>query len=129
MTNLSEQDKQKYQGDIDNAKDLDKVAEILNNAEFEDAKADAKKKIADLKQKGDITEQEANGLTGRIENAKDLREVEGILEEAELKKAKKDAESEVDKLTNLNKAQKDALKAEIDDIETDPTNELSLIHI
>ncbi|RIY27971.1 GA module, partial [Bifidobacteriaceae bacterium NR016] len=71
----------------------------------------------------DITEQEANGLTGRIENAKDLREVEGILEEAELKKAKKDAESEVDKLTNLNKAQKDALKAEIDDIETDPTNE------
>ncbi len=123
LTNLSEQDKQKYQGDIDNAKDLDKVAEILNNAEFEDAKADAKKKIADLKQKGDITEQEANGLTGRIENAKDLREVEGILEEAELKKAKKDAESEVDKLTNLNKAQKDALKAEIDDIETDPTNE------
>ena len=123
LTNLTSEQKQKYQGEIDSAKDLDKVEEILNNAEFEDAKADAKKKIADLKQKGDITEQEANGLTGRIENAKDLREVEGILEEAELKKAKKDAESEVDKLTNLNKAQKDALKAEIDDIETDPTNE------
>ena len=123
LTNLTSEQKQKYQGEIDSAKDLDKVAEILNNAEFEDAKADAKKKIADLKQKGDITEQEANGLTGRIENAKDLREVESILEEAELKKAKKDAESEVDKLTNLNKAQKDALKAEIDDIETDPTNE------
>ena len=123
LTNLTSEQKQKYQGEIDSAKDLDKVAEILNNAEFEDAKADAKKKIADLKQKGDITEQEANGLTGRIENAKDLREVESILEEAELKKAKKDAESEVDKLTNLNKAQKDALKAEIDDIETDSTNE------
>ena len=123
LTNLTSEQKQKYQGEIDSAKDLDKVAEILNNAEFEDAKADAKKKIADLKQKGDITEQEANGLTGRIESAKDLREVESILEEAELKKAKKDAESEVDKLTNLNKAQKDALKAEIDDIETDPTNE------
>ncbi len=123
LTNLTSEQKQKYQGDIDSAKDLDKVAEILNNAEFEDAKAAAKKKIAELKQNGSLTEDEANGLTGRIDSAKDLREVEGILEEAELKKAKKDAKSEVDKLTNLNKAQKDALKAEIDDIETDPTNE------
>ena len=123
LTNLTSEQKQKYQGDIDSAKHLDKVAEILNNAEFEDAKAAAKKKIAELKQNGSLTEQEANDLTGRIDSAKDLREVEGILEEAELKKAKKDAKSEVDKLTNLNKAQKDALKAEIDDIETDPTNE------
>ncbi|WP_254597007.1 GA module [Gardnerella leopoldii] len=123
LTNLTSEQKQKYQGEIDSAKDLDKVAEILNNAEFEDAKAAAKKKIAELKKNGSLTEDEANGLTGRIDNAKDLREVEGILEEAELKKAKKDAKSEVDKLTNLNKAQKDALKAEIDDIETDPTNE------
>ena len=123
LTNLISEQKQKYQGDIDSAKHLDKVAEILNNAEFEDAKAAAKKKIAELKQNGSLTEQEANDLTGRIDSAKDLREVEGILEEAELKKAKKDAKSEVDKLTNLNKAQKDALKAEIDDIETDPTNE------
>ena len=123
LTNLTSEQKQKYQGEIDSAKDLDKVAEILNNAEFEDAKAAAKKKIAELKKNSSLTEDEANGLTGRIDNAKDLREVEGILEEAELKKAKKDAKSEVDKLTNLNKAQKDALKAEIDDIETDPTNE------
>ncbi|APW18584.1 GA module-containing protein [Gardnerella swidsinskii] len=123
LTNLTSEQKQKYQGEIDSAKDLDKVAEILNNAEFEDAKAAAKKKIAELKKNNSLTEQEANDLTGRIDSAKDLREVEGILEEAELKKAKKDAKSEVDRLTNLNKAQKDALKAEIDDIETDPTNE------
>ena len=123
LTNLTSEQKQKYQGEIDSAKDLDKVAEILNNAEFEDAKAAAKKKIAELKKNNSLTEQEANDLTGRIDSVKDLREVEGILEEAELKKAKKDAKSEVDKLTNLNKAQKDALKAEIDDIETDPTNE------
>lgn len=122
LKNLSEQDKQKYQDEVGNADSLDKVAEILNKAEFDDAKAAAKKKIADLKQNGDLTQDEANDLSGRIDSAKDLREVEGILEEAELKKAKKDAKSEVDKLTNLNKAQKDALKAEIDDIETDPTS-------
>lgn len=123
LTNLNARDKQKYQGDIDSAKDLDSVETILDNANTADAKAAAKKKIAELKQKGDLTEDEANGLIGRIDSAKDLREVEGILEEAELKKAKKDAKSEVDNLTNLNKAQKEALKAEIDDIETDPTNE------
>ena len=123
LNNLNAQDKQKYQGKIDGAGNLDKVAEILNNAEFEDAKAAAKKKIADLKQNGSLTEAEANDLSDRIDKANDLREVEGILEEAELKKAKKDAKSEVDKLTNLNKAQKDAFKAAIDDIETDPTNE------
>ncbi|MFU0567482.1 GA module, partial [Gardnerella leopoldii] len=123
LTNLNDTEKQKYQGEIDRAKDLDGVETILDNANTADAKAAAKKKIAELKQNGSLTEQEANDLTGRIDSAKDLREVEGILEEAELKKAKKDAKSEVDKLTNLNKAQKDALKAEIDDIETDPTNE------
>lgn len=122
LTNLNARDKQKYQGDIDSAKDLDSVETILDNANTADAKAAAKKKIAELKQKGDLTEDEANGLIGRIDSAKDLREVEGILEEAELKKAKNDAKTTVDNLTNLNKAQKDALKAEIDDIETDPTN-------
>lgn len=122
LTNLNDTEKQKYQGEIDRAKDLDGVETILDNANTADAKAAAKKKIAELKQNGDLTEDEANDLTGRIDSAKDLREVEGILEEAELKKAKKDAKSEVDKLTNLNKAQKDALKAEIDDIETDPTS-------
>ncbi|WP_285277469.1 hypothetical protein, partial [Escherichia coli] len=92
-------------------------------AEFEDAKAAAKKKIADLKQKGDLTDQEATDLNNRIDKANDLREVEGILEEAELNKAKSDAKSDVDKLTNLNKAQKDALKQKIDDVETDPTSD------
>ncbi|MFU0555481.1 sugar-binding protein [Gardnerella vaginalis] len=123
LTNLSEQDKKKYQDQVGTADSLDKVAEILNNAEFEDAKASAKKKIADLKQKGDLTDQEATDLNNRIDKAKDLREVEGILEEAELNKAKKDAKSDVDKLTNLNKAQKDALKQKIDDVETDPTSD------
>lgn len=123
LTNLNDTEKQKYQGEIDRAKDLDGVETILDNANTADAKAAAKKKIADLKQNGDLTQDEANDLTGRIDSAKDLREVEGILEEAELKKTKKDAKSEVDNLTNLNKAQKEALKAEIDDIETDPTNE------
>ncbi|MFP1688625.1 sugar-binding protein [Gardnerella vaginalis] len=123
LTNLNNTEKQKYQGDIDKANSLDKVAEILNKAEFEDAKAAAKKKIADLKQKGDLTDQEATDLNNRIDKANDLREVEGILEEAELNKAKSDAKSDVDKLTNLNKAQKDALKQKIDDVETDPTSD------
>ena len=123
LNNLSEQDKKKYQDQVGTADSLDKVAEILNNAEFEDAKASAKKKIADLKQKGNLTDQEATDLNNRIDKAKDLREVEGILEEAELNKAKKDAKSDVDKLTNLNKAQKDALKQKIDDVETDPTSD------
>lgn len=123
LTNLNDTEKQKYQGDIDKANSLDKVAEILNKAEFEDAKAAAKKKIADLKQKGDLTDQEATDLNNRIDKANDLREVEGILEEAELNKAKSDAKSDVDKLTNLNKAQKDALKQKIDDVETDPTSD------
>lgn len=123
LTNLNDTEKQKYQGDIDKANSLDKVAEILNKAEFEDVKAAAKKKIADLKQKGDLTDQEATDLNNRIDKANDLREVEGILEEAELNKAKSDAKSDVDKLTNLNKAQKDALKQKIDDVETDPTSD------
>lgn len=123
LTNLTSEQKQKYQGDIDSAKDLDSVETILDNANTADAKAAAKKKIAELKQNGSLTEDEANGLTGRIDSAKDLREVEGILEEAELNKAKKDAKSDIDKLTNLNKAQKDALKQKIDDVETDPTSD------
>lgn len=123
LTNLSEQDKKKYQDEVGTADSLDKVAEILNKAEFEDAKAAAKKKIADLKQKCDLTDQEATDLNNRIDKANDLREVEGILEEAELNKAKSDAKSDVDKLTNLNKAQKDALKQKIDDVETDPTSD------
>ena len=123
LKNLSEQDKKKYQNEVGTADSLDKVAEILNKAEFEDAKAAAKKKIADLKQKGDLTDQEATDLNNRIDKANDLREVEGILEEAELNKAKSDAKSDVDKLTNLNKAQKDALKQKIDDVETDPTSD------
>ncbi|WP_422111884.1 GA module [Gardnerella sp. DNF00497B] len=129
LNNLSEQDKQKYQGEIGNAGNLDKVAEILNNAEFEDAKAAAKKKIAELKQNGDLTDQEAMNFNTKLDdkNTDSIQDIDSILQEVELAKTRKDANAAIDSLKNLNNAQKKALKEEVANPETNPQSNLDTI--
>ena len=129
LNNLSEQDKQKYQGEIGNAGNLDKVAEILNNAEFEDAKTAAKKKIADLQKNGDLTQDEAEGFNKRLDDSStdSIQDIDSILQEAELAKTRKDANTAIDTLKNLNNAQKKALKEEVANPETDPKSDLDTV--
>ena len=129
LNNLSEQDKQKYQGEIGNAGNLDKVAEILNNAEFEDAKAAAKKKIADLQKNGDLTQDESEGFNKRLDDSStdSIQDIDSILQEAELAKTRKDANTAIDTLQNLNNAQKKALKEEVANPETNPQSNLDTI--
>ncbi|XQS74814.1 GA module-containing protein [Gardnerella sp. KA00243] len=129
LNNLSEQDKQKYQGEIGNAGNLDKVAEILNNAEFEDAKTAAKKKIADLQKNGDLTQDESEGFNKRLDDSStdSIQDIDSILQEAELAKTRKDANTAIDTLKNLNNAQKKALKEEVANPETNPQSNLDTI--
>ena len=129
LTNLTSEQKQKYQGEIDSAKDLDKVAEILNKAESEDAKAAAKKKIADLQKNGDLTQDEAEGFNKRLDDSStdSIQDIDSILQEAELAKTRKDANTAIDNLKNLNNAQKKALKEEVANPETDPKSDLDTI--
>ena len=129
LNNLSEQDKNKYQDEIDKADSLDKVAEILNKAEFEDAKVAAKNKIADLKKHGDLTDQEATNFNAKLDdkNTDSIQDIDSILQEAELAKTRKDANTAIDNLQNLNNAQKKALKEEVANPETDPKSDLDTV--
>ncbi len=129
LKNLSEQDKKKYQDEVGTADSLDKVAEILNKAEFEDAKAAAKKKIADLKKHGDLTDQEATNFNAKLDdkNTDSIQDIDSILQEAELAKTRKDANTAIDNLQNLNNAQKKALKEEVANPETDPKSDLDTV--
>ena len=129
LKNLSEQDKEEYQNKVGTADSLDKVAEILNNAEFEDAKAAAKKKIAELKKNGDLTQDEAEGFNKRLDDSStdSIQDIDSILQEAELAKTRKDANTAIDNLKNLNYAQKKALKEEVANPETDPQSNLDTI--
>ncbi|MFP1689947.1 GA module [Gardnerella swidsinskii] len=129
LKNLSEQDKKKYQDEVGTADSLDKVAEILNKAEFEDAKAAAKKKIADLKKHGDLTDQEATNFNAKLDdkNTDSIQDIDSILQEAELAKTRKDANTAIDNLQNLNNAQKKALREEVANPETDPKSDLDTV--
>ncbi|MFU1802791.1 sugar-binding protein [Gardnerella swidsinskii] len=129
LNNLSEQDKNKYQDEIGKADSLDKVAEILNKAEFEDAKVAAKNKIADLKKHGDLTDQEATNFNAKLDdkNTDSIQDIDSILQEAELAKTRKDANTAIDNLQNLNNAQKKALKEEVANPETDPKSDLDTV--
>ena len=129
LKNLSEQDKKKYQNEVGTADSLDKVAEILNKAEFEDAKTAAKKKIADLQKNGDLTQDEAEGFNKRLDDSStdSIQDIDSILQEAELAKTRKDANTAIDNLKNLNYAQKKALKEEVANPETDPQSNLDTI--
>ncbi|MEN6645646.1 GA module, partial [Gardnerella swidsinskii] len=129
LKNLSEQDKKKYQNEVGTADSLDKVAEILNKAEFEDAKTAAKKKIADLQKNGDLTQDEAEGFNKRLDDSStdSIQDIDSILQEAELAKTRKDANTAIDNLKNLNNAQKKALKEEVANPETDPKSDLDTV--
>lgn len=129
LKNLSEQDKKKYQDEVGNADSLDKVAEILNKAEFDDAKAAAKKKIADLKQNGGLTDQEATNFNTKLDdkNTDSIQDIDSILQEAELAKTRKDANTAIDNFKNLNNAQKKSLKEEVANPETDPKSDLDTV--
>lgn len=123
LQNLSDTQKGEFKNQIEGADSSDKIAEILENARKEDAKAGAKKKIEELKNAGALTEDEAQGFNKRIDNAKTSREIDAIVEEAELLKVKKDARDKLAKLEHLNNAQKQAAQDAVDAAQTDPSND------
>ena len=129
LTNLNARDKQKYQDEVGKADSLDKVADILNKAEFEDAKAAAKKKIVELQKNGDLTDQEATNFNTKLDdkNTDSIQDIDSILQEAELAKTRKDANTAIDNFKNLNNAQKKALKEEVANPETDPKSDLDTV--
>lgn len=129
LKNLSEQDKKKYQDEVGKADSLDKVADILNKAEFDDAKAAAKKKIVELQKNGDLTDQEATNFNTKLndKNTDSIQDIDSILQEAELAKTRKDANTAIDNFKNLNNAQKKALKEEVANPETDPKSDLDTV--
>lgn len=129
LKNLSEQDKKKYQDEVGKADSLDKVADILNKAEFDDAKAAAKKKIVELQKNGDLTDQEATNFNTKLndKNTDSIQDLDSILQEAELAKTRKDANTAIDNFKNLNNAQKKALKEEVANPETDPKSDLDTV--
>lgn len=123
LQNLSDTQKGEFKNQIEGADSSDKIAEILENARKEDAKAGAKKKIEELKNAGALTEDEAQDFNKRIDDAKTSREIDAIVEEAELLKVKKDARDKLDKLEHLNNAQKQAAQDAVDGAQTDPSND------
>lgn len=123
LQNLSDTQKGDFKKQVEDADSSDKIAEILENARKEDAKAGAKKKIEELKNAGALTEDEAQGFNKRIDNAKTSREIDAIVEEAELLKVKKDARDKLAKLEHLNNAQKQAAQDAVDAAQTDPSND------
>lgn len=123
LQNLSDTQKGDFKKQVEDADSSDKIAEILENARKEDAKAGAKKKIEELKKAGALTEDEAQDFNKRIDGAKTSREIDAIVEEAELLKVKKDARDKLDKLEHLNNAQKQAAQDAVDGAQTDPSND------
>lgn len=123
LQNLSDTQKGDFKKQVEDADSSDKIAEILENARKEDAKAGAKKKIEELKKAGALTEDEAQDFNKRIDGAKTSREIDAIVEEAELLKVKKDARDKLAKLEHLNNAQKQAAQDAVDGAQTDPSND------
>lgn len=130
LDNLTEEEKQKYLEEVDQASDKEAInkaveeAEALNDgkSDLEDAKKSAKETIANL---ANLTNDQKEGYPGQIDNADSKEEIDEIVASAKakdaenLKKAKKDAKSSIDELSQINEDKKQSYKEEIDRPSTD----------
>lgn len=130
LDKLTEEEKQQYLDEVDNASDKEAInkaveeAKALNDAksDLEDAKKSAKETVANIT---NLTSDQKEEYLGQIDNADSKEEIDEIVASAKvkdaenLKEAKKDAKSSIDELSNINEDKKQSYKEEIDKPSTD----------
>ena len=142
LDNLSQEEKDKYKKDIDDATDKDAVNKTLEEAKAKDkensdsksldkAKEDAKKIIDEL---NNLTPDEKTKAKEEIDNATDKAAVDKVVENAKnndkeksdaktLDEAKENAKKAIDELKNLTKEEKETAKKLVDEAKDKETIE------
>ena len=82
--------KQGFIDRIDPAQTVQAVKQVVDEAKLADKKAEAKQKIAKLKENGDITDEQEKDLNKRIDEAQNEGDVAGVTSDAEGLKTKKE---------------------------------------
>ena len=82
--------KQGFIDRIDPAQTVKAVKQVVDEAKLADKKAEAKQKIAKLKENGDITDEQEKDLNKRIDEAQNEGDVAGVTSDAEGLKTKKE---------------------------------------
>ena len=78
--------KQGFIDRIDPAQTVHAVKQVVDEAKLADKKAEAKQKIAKLKENGDITDEQEKDLNKRIDEAQNEGDVNSVISDAESKK-------------------------------------------
>ena len=122
LQHLDQSKKDEWKNKVEHAQGSDDVADIVEQAQTDDARVHAQKIIDSLQADGSITPDEANKFKERIKAASSQRVIDGIVEEAQLLHDKKEALTALEALTHLNDAQKAALKDSIESAQSDPSD-------
>lgn len=122
LKHLDQSKKDEWKNKVQQAQSSDDVADILEQAQTDDARVNAQKIIESLQADGSITPDEAHNFKERIKAASSQRVIDGIVEEAQLLHAKKEALTALGALTHLNDAQKSDLKDSIESAQSDPSD-------
>lgn len=122
LQHLDQSKKDEWKNKVEHAQGSDDVADIVEQAQTDDARVNAQKIIDSLQADGSITPDEANKFKERIKAASSQRVIDGIVEEAQLLHDKKEALTALEALTHLNDAQKAALKDSIESAQSDPSD-------
>lgn len=122
LKHLDQNKKDEWKNKVQQAQSSDDVADIVEQAQTDDARVNAQKIIESLQADGSITPDEANKFKERIKAASSQRVIDGIVEEAQLLHDKKEALTALAALPHLNDAQKAALKDSIESAQSDPSD-------
>ncbi len=122
LQHLDQSKKDEWKNKVEHAQSSDDVADIVEQAQTDDARVNAQKIIDSLQADGSITPDEANKFKERIKAASSQRVIDGIVEEAQLLHDKKEALTALAALPHLNDAQKAALKDSIESAQSDPSD-------
>lgn len=122
LKHLDQSKKDEWKNKVQQAQSSDDVADILEQAQTDDARVNAQKIIESLQADASITPDEAHNFKERIKAASSQRVIDGIVEEAQLLHAKKEALTALGALTHLNDAQKSDLKDSIESAQSDPSD-------
>lgn len=122
LQHLDQSKKDEWKNKVEHAQSSDDVADIVEQAQTDDARVNAQKIIDSLQADGSITPDEANKFKERIKAASSQRVIDGIVEEAQLLHDKKEALTALAALPHLNDAQKSALKDSIESAQSDPSD-------
>lgn len=122
LKHLDQNKKDEWKNKVEHAQNSDDVADIVEQAQTDDARVNAQKIIDSLQADGSITPDEANKFKERIKAASSQRVIDGIVEEAQLLHDKKEALTALAALPHLNDAQKSALKDSIESAQSDPSD-------